>query len=213
MGTRGFVGTAVGGKLHLSYIQYDSYPSGVGARTVDFARQIWRDAKWSESRAQAENMLFLAEDAKIGGGPDEAYHAHRQQQGDIGAMFASGVMVLAHETWPHDSLFCEWGYLINFDQMTLEVYQGFQRLDAHTRCDGFWRDAVPTDPAAEYGPVRLLCRVSLTALASASDEVVAEWLNECEETEATADRLPDDLRRFDAAYIAANAVRRAGASI
>ena len=32
-----------------------------------------------------------------------------------------------HSEFPLDSLFCEWGYIVDFDRNVFEVYEGFQK--------------------------------------------------------------------------------------
>lgn len=51
--------------------------------------------------------------------------ALRNLQGDIKGTLECGLAWNGF-TFINDSLFCEWGYIVNFDTKTLEVYQGFQ---------------------------------------------------------------------------------------
>ena len=50
----------------------------------------------------------------------------RGTQGKPGKILRAGYYEDAKE-FPLDSLFCEWGYLVDLDAGTLEVYRGFQK--------------------------------------------------------------------------------------
>ncbi len=50
-----------------------------------------------------------------------------QAQGNLKA-FNYGVRhIIDSQDFIQDSLFCEWGYVINLDDRTVEVYTGFQK--------------------------------------------------------------------------------------
>lgn len=180
MGTRGFAGFVVNGEVRASYNHFDSYPTGLGRSVAKAAAEWTREARLSEVRVKAENMRLLAEDVKV---PDpeaagdmsdmnEAFHVYRGQQGDLDAMLWSGVMVTMHSTWPADSLFCEWGWLVNLDTCELEVYAGFQMANV----PGLGRFAHLRDPDpdsdSEYGPVRHIGTFSLATLATLSADQI-----------------------------------------
>lgn len=57
------------------------------------------------------------------------YQLLRGTQGDINEILSAGCMLDASE-FPADSLFAEWGYIIDLDDEDLEVYEGFQQ-EAH----------------------------------------------------------------------------------
>jgi hypothetical protein len=57
------------------------------------------------------------------------YQLLRGTQGDINEILSAGCMLDASE-FPADSLFAEWGYVIDLDDEDLEVYEGFQQ-EAH----------------------------------------------------------------------------------
>jgi hypothetical protein len=140
MGTRGFVGVVVDGEVQIQYQQYDSYPEGVGVKVLDFARQNAhaRDGLRAQARAvkvvsedvpptleQQEYYKHLADTHVSTGRLDEWYCLLRTTQGDLAAILGAGI-ILDAGTFPADSLFCEWGYIIDTDTWQLEVYKGFQ---------------------------------------------------------------------------------------
>lgn len=150
MGTRGFIGFVADGVEKIAYNQFDSYPDGVGATVLDF---LWanrheltctRHSSVSGSapdlirklRVVGENSTPTAEDVerlsqyadlRVGTrDPREWYVLLRETQGNPALMLQAGVIEDA-SGFPLDSLFCEWGYLVDMDAKTFEVYRGFQR--------------------------------------------------------------------------------------
>jgi len=141
MGTRGFVGVSVDGTEKIAYQQFDSYPSGVGLQALGAARKIAADpAAWRERAAgltlvtndtrptpeQVERLRQYADTAVSTGELTEWYVLLRNLQGDLIGYLDVGLMEDAGR-FPLDSLFCEWGYLVDFDEGVFEVYKGFQK--------------------------------------------------------------------------------------
>lgn len=165
MGTRGFVGVKIDGEVKASYNHYDSYPSELGRKTLAFVRK----ADFDQIQKQARGLLMVKESeapgevvaAAYGHGPDSDWYAIlRDDQGDIAAMLERGVMTDCKD-FPLDSLFCEWGYLVNLDTLTLEVYKGFQHA---TPTNGHW--AGKRSPDDSYGAVNLIASFRLGDLPS-----------------------------------------------
>jgi hypothetical protein len=211
MGTRGFLGWKIDGKITTTYNHFDSYPSGLGNSVLKAlteqlteiraeqdgallhlpeAAVLILGAKFRTLRTITEKQRLSAKDRarlserhnpSVSGGND-TYALLRHQQGDLTAILDDGITVRAHANWPKDSLFCEWGYLINFDVSppSLEVYKGFQttaptagewfRPNARppmkpvygTLPDGSW--GVTGRRRSEYYPVNRIASFPLTAL-------------------------------------------------
>ena len=136
MGTRGVFGVHIDGKSKLAYAQFDSY------HLVGQVRQMLKehDMTWLKSQAKA----LLAVDEKVLPTPQQVkklapytdlgvsnqstkdwYCLFRKAQGSIQDLLSIG-MYLPSETFVKESLFCEWGYVLNLDAGTFEVYKGFQ---------------------------------------------------------------------------------------
>jgi hypothetical protein len=136
MGTRGLTGFVIDGQVKAQYQQFDSYPSGVGADvvaafasgkiTAEGVRAITLvkgDSK--PTKTQIKRLEKYSNTGVSTGSLDEWYVLLRETQGDVLAMIEAGFMIDS-SSFAADSLFCEWGYLINLDTNTLEVYRGFQ---------------------------------------------------------------------------------------
>jgi hypothetical protein len=172
MGTRGFVSFAVDDELKTTYNHCDSYPSGLGIDMLVWLRTV--DAKVAAERARAlrvvtadtlptdEDVTRLARycNRAVGEQTDTItwYQLLRETQGSPAAMLDAGVIQDAGE-FPADSLWAEWGYVVDFDEGVFEVYEGFQH-DDHT--DG--RFAAMPRENENYAPVRLVASWPLSEL-------------------------------------------------
>lgn len=141
MGTSGFMGIVVDGKQKIGYAHWDAYPAALGCDTLDALRTLLaEDRKGARKRAQAlkvvtqdtpptpDEQRALARFADQGVSTkalDEWYVLLRRTQGDLGAVLDAGYVEDASQA-PYDSLYSEWGYLVDFDAKVFEVYKGFQ---------------------------------------------------------------------------------------
>jgi hypothetical protein len=136
MGTRGALGFRVGGKDKITYNHFDSYPEGLGVAMAGFiaakpsvegARVMVARLKDVSGTEPSEAYRVLYEDSQedVSTGQDW-YSLLRGNQGDPEAILVSGVYEESGSSWLCDSLFCEWAYILNFDEEVLEVYVGFQ---------------------------------------------------------------------------------------
>jgi hypothetical protein len=141
MSTRGVVGFRYKRKDLLAYNHSDSYPSYLGNKVVqDFHDQLQKGLK--PQIRQVEALTIVTEETPRPdekeqrrlkkysnpgvGSPDEYwYRALRETQGDIKAILESRYLLDSGSTIL-DSLYCEWGYIVNLDDETLEIYKGGQ---------------------------------------------------------------------------------------
>lgn len=186
MGTRGFVGFVADEKETYIYNHFDSYPSGLGLDVLEFVRTVntWDvPDPWAVVKSQASRLKHIDESVP----PTEEdiralapwtnlsvserstsdwYCLTRETQGNIGAILSSGYAT-NDPTFPYDSLFCEWGYLLDLDRGVLEVYQGFQDTP-HSAGRFAQRAALSLEVTgtpegrAGYSPVALVAEFHLT---------------------------------------------------
>jgi len=137
MGTRGIVGFRLDGKDKLSYSHFDSYPECLGATVVNFVKSVDPITLLAQVKVlkpvpkrkpNAEEIKRLAEftDLKVSEqSTSDWYCLLRETQGEPEAILKSGFFSDS-KTFIRDSLFCEYAYIINLDEGTLEMYRGFQ---------------------------------------------------------------------------------------
>lgn len=189
MGTRGVTGFIVDGVAKINYQQYDSYPEGVGAQVAEFMMRYPSIGAMREAaraiRVVSKDIIPTQEDVealarftdmRVGTqSPDDWYCLLRDTQGDPGKILEAGVVV-DNEDFLHDSLFCEWGWIINLDTNVVEVYQGFQR-EKHS--EGRYAEGDPYIPdymdGETYYPCALVLEVPFEDFASykSPDDFVA----------------------------------------
>ena len=148
MGTRGaigYFGKLDGENLHkVTYNHYDSYPSYLGKKVVGYIK----NKDFDNIKEDFENINMVSD---ISG---DIYHDLRDCQGDLDSYSKVGKMI-DNEDFLHDSLFCEWGYIINMNTKKLEIYRGF----SDGKVKGRYKD-VEKDKDG-YGGVSLLKSIPL----------------------------------------------------
>lgn len=176
MGTRGFVGFVVDGVEKLAYNHWDSYPSGVGLDTLSWLREVVAESEGlqrelakalstvPDRQPTGEELRALSEflDTSVGGPDDAWYQLLRGTQGKAGAILRAGYYEDAGD-FPLDSLWCEWGYLIDFDTRVLEVYKGFRQTPP---TEGRW---VGKRGDGDYEPVQRVATFAFDALPSGEE--------------------------------------------
>lgn len=143
MGTRGAFGFLVDGETKVMYNHWDSYPDGLGesvlsslADVTDFepVKEAVRAIRLvsEEDAPTADDIEKYADysDLRVSGQTlDEWYVLLRNVQGSLDAYLSPeplDVMIGAEE-FLADSLFCEYAYIVNLDNYTLEFYRGFNK--------------------------------------------------------------------------------------
>lgn len=148
MGTRNLTMVIVDGETKVAqYGQWDGYPSGQGLTALTFLRNTdlekfkekLKSAKFIDDEIQKDIDNFLV---SIGCNGEylnleqsEKYYAkypslNRNHGANILNLIMEneGDVILRDDSdFAADSLFCEWGYVIDFDKGTFEVYKGFQK--------------------------------------------------------------------------------------
>lgn len=143
MGTRGAIGFRHNGRDKIVYNHFDSYPDCLGEEIVTLAKVVatripeiaglvagWRPIDKDEKPtpeiiAKAKAMDII--DLKVSNrSTDDWYCLTRGAQGDLLKLLELGVFEPSDD-FLTDSLFCEYAYIINLDDGTLEFYQGFNK--------------------------------------------------------------------------------------
>lgn len=190
MGTRGFITFVAGGVEKTAYNHNGSYPGGLGLDVLTFLRANRHELvcelhsgqvgsvpdKIRKLRVLDENVTPTPEDierlskyvdTQVGTQRrDDWYVLLRHTQGDPGAMLQAGVIEDA-SSFPADSLFAEWGFVIDLDNEVFEAYRGFQR-SPHTK--GRFAE-MPTEGG--YYPVALVKSWPLAELPSDEEFLAA----------------------------------------
>jgi hypothetical protein len=186
MGTRGFVGFVVDKTEKITYNHCDSYPGGLGRDVLDFLRSKQHELTCDVHRNQSGLTVDLARKLRVvdpestptaedierlqpfantvvsGRRLDEWYVLLRETQGNPRAMLEAGVIEDGSQ-FPADSLFAEYGYMVDLDAMTFEVYEGFQQAP-HSK--GRFAEMKPHRESNGYFPVALVQSWPLSDLPS-----------------------------------------------
>lgn len=153
MGTRGLYGVVVNGEVKASYNHFDSYPNGLGRDIVKFVKGI---ENVSDVFEQAQNLTLVNESDTAPSGA-EWYAELRDAQGNLAENLRLGFMTDGVQ-FGYNSLFCEWGYLVDLDNETVEVYRGFQ-TEPHS--EGRWPG---DDSHSGYYGIRLIETIPFSEL-------------------------------------------------
>jgi hypothetical protein len=186
MGTRGFIGFVADGGEKIAYNHFDSYPGGLGidmlgwlrfavgdlenpAGGVDALRERVRairvvDGSTTPTPEDIERLSEWANTRVSRQSLDDWYCLLRETQGNPGNIVAAGVLIDSSD-FPRDSLFAEWGYVVDLDASVFEAYKGFQKTRPEA---GRFKDREPVDHPrggkSEYYPVALAASWPLDTL-------------------------------------------------
>lgn len=183
MSTRGFITFVIDGTEKTTYNHSDSYPDGLGVQVLKALKSEWVTPDAVRAlRVVTEDTPPTPADierlsrygwsaARHGGGADlrpgqQWYDLLHETQGDIPAILKAGVIEDA-SGFPADSLFAEWGYVIDLDSLRFEVYRGFQR-SPHTA--GRFAGLEPEQHGGGIGPYYPVALVASWPLFELPDE-------------------------------------------
>ncbi|GIH03394.1 hypothetical protein Rhe02_14610 [Rhizocola hellebori] len=178
MASRGFLGFAVDGTEKISYVHDDSYPQGTGAWVLRWLRSRAR-AKASQLPDQVRALRVVRDDDKPT--PQDVQQLHRWSDMTVGSASTTDWYCLLRRTQGHpvgilaagvildstvtafDSVWTDWGYIVDLDTACFEVYRGGEPAGNHPA--GRFAGRVCGLPAlADVEPCSLLASWPLTAL-------------------------------------------------
>ena len=173
MGTRGIYGFRKNGIDKLTYNHFDSYPDYLGATMAEFCA----DTPIDELNALYDRIELVNECEKpteeqinacrafanVSVGTrrmDDWYCLLRELQGEPEKWkeIDGTIYMIDNHNFILDSLFCEYGYIINLDTNELEFWEGYQKKPNSRNRYG----KQPNDDG--YYPCRLAGKYSLWAL-------------------------------------------------
>lgn len=197
MGTRGCYGIRVGQQDKVTYCHMDSYPSYLGINVMSFINET-PDAELQEI---ADRIELVNEDSKPSPKQIKQYREHadlnvasqslkdwycllRDTQGDL-SPYRNGLrhMIDSHE-FLKDSLFCEWAYILNVDEGTLEIYRGFNKRK-YVRDGGRYARYSLDDNATSgkrYYGVTLLATLKFSDIRGMTPEGIKHWCEALQES-------------------------------
>jgi len=170
MGTRGVYGFRLNGKDKTTYNHSDSYPEYLGRNIIEFIRSTSSEEMKSifnrielidknkkptkEEIAKCQEWSDFSVSSRS---ENDWYCLLRSAQGDLFA-YKQGLFYMSDDSsFIEDSLFCEWGYIINLDTDMLEIWQGFQHYpDLNNRYGQEAQD--------EYYPCKMIGEFPLNAI-------------------------------------------------
>ena len=142
MGTRGAIGFRLDGQDKVTYNHFDSYPSGVGAELL---AELCGIKDWEKVKEAVRKITFIdqtvpptdeqieicAEFTDLGVSDQSTsdwYCLLRNAQGSLAPYLTGKLPFMSdNHTFLLDSVFCEYAYIVNLDDMTLEFYKGFNQ--------------------------------------------------------------------------------------
>jgi hypothetical protein len=139
MGTRNLTMVYLDGEYKVAqYGQWDGYPGGQGATVFKFLKEAnletfkekCRKVKFLTEKECEEASAELKADGSLLDIGRKWEHLNRNVCADILYLIYRepySIKLQNSIDFAADSLFCEWAYLINFDENQLEVYRGFNK--------------------------------------------------------------------------------------
>lgn len=182
MGTRHLIAVVADDEYKIAqYGQWDGYPSGQGVDILKFLHETnivefkntLRNVRWItqeewddiiENHSDGGSIIFGSDHAKYW--ETQLKRFSRDTGSDILAMVRDGEATTLRNniSFAGDSLFCEYAYVIDLDNLTFEVYKGFNKEPVtHGRFLSSDESLTRTDG---YEPVKLIKTYSLIDLPS-----------------------------------------------
>lgn len=187
MGTRSLTCVVLDGKFKVAqYGQFDGYPSGQGKTALEIMRKILNENHLErfKEKVRALSQLTEAEHKQlwidVGADPNKDYvsmeigNAFDEKHPELSRRTAAEILGLVmyrdiarvqlSNDFAHDSLFCEWAYVVDLDQGIFEVHKGFV-TSPHSK----GRFASGKCKSSGYHPVQLAKSYTLASLPSNED--------------------------------------------
>jgi hypothetical protein len=190
MGTRGAFGFRIDGEDKVTYNHFDSYPASLGLTVVQYVknhddeelREVARRIVLVDGRKDCPPELARRYSKFSDFGvskqrSDDWYCVLRNAQGEPEAWHQGLDHMVDKRDFLADSLFCEYAYIVNLDDGTLEFYKGFNKdRSAPGRYAALERGKQYEEDAQEYSGVRLVEAAPLSAIRDGGNAaIVKHW--------------------------------------
>jgi hypothetical protein len=170
------MGFRVDGTDHVTYNHYDSYPDSLGVTMVEFVR-TYRANNGADfiqkMRSEVQHLIPVDTDKKpddtaktflklagmvdlsVGNqSTDDWYCLLRGTQGDPLKMLEARYYSPSNG-FLKDSLFCEYAYIVNLDDETMEFYIGFNLAGQKFKNPGRYWSSEASEDSEKYGAIVL----------------------------------------------------------
>jgi len=193
MGTRHLTIVVSDGQYKVAqYGQWDGYPTGQGKTVTQFIIDNLRQQDGFDSfKKKIDACKFISHEDLQEKMKDYPQYVTFEQEKELDAKFsafsrntcAKILDVINNNVEPvelqnmiefaNDSLFCEWAWVVNLDNKTLEVFEGFNKspLDVNER---FYKPQFDSDG---YFPIKLLKIYSFDELTATSMQELEDEIN------------------------------------
>ena len=171
MGTRNLIAVFMDGEYKVAqYCQWDGYPSGQGKDILEFLKtqnleefkEKLRLCKFLSDKDVVDfNEKFENKSYKLSDFPEFS----RDTGSDILKLIldSQGLKLQNSISFSGDSLFCEYGYVVDFDKETFEFYKGYNKKEETGRFKEY------LDEKSSYTPITLVGSWNLKELPEVKD--------------------------------------------
>ena len=216
MGTRGLVAVCKNGEYKIAqYNQFDSYPSCLGVKILDFLKKIinnntltdftknlnlLKSVDDDEYRKLWEDLGIKSNNGFVSMEESEKFYnkypyLERTSIMDLldAIVKINGEIIIKKDIdFAKDSLFCEWGYVIDLDHRYLEIYKGFNKKKLYPE-DRFYFDGYFEN---EYYPIKFIARYDFDSLPKSNTLIELQEKIEQEEDEEELEKKSDWIPLF-----------------
>lgn len=150
MGTRGLVAFKWDGEPKRgTYNHFDSYPSGLGLMVVQFIQNyLPTEADWDNLKKNVEQSPLDFEKERF------------NTEVLLTKLISHPEGFEEYLSFAGNSLFCEWGYMFDFDDYCLRVFKGFNETKLHPK-QLFSYLPTNTTPDGSYYPIKEVMSIEL----------------------------------------------------
>jgi hypothetical protein len=206
MGTRNLTMVVSNNQTKVAqYGQWDGYPEGQGRTALEILTNILKEGKLPEFKEKVDKLTWLTKEQGEDLEKDKNLDLkHPYLSRDWGAQILEAVIygtltkepgfmqsqklvyafdilgLVDSSSFAKDSLFCEWGYVIDLDKMTFEVYEGFNKSPL-AESERFYpmqvtmiETANANNKEVDYYPIRHIKTYDLNALPT-----LKQFLEDC----------------------------------